>query len=512
MADEVEVWQEVCKPGHDNILRLYHFNARNSEIAMELIDPIGFDLVSLGTQYSYDNGKSMPIAETADIFTKLISALRYLNVEKEILHRDIKADQVLITSTQSVKLTDFGLAISLAKLSNDRKARCMPRNQGATNIAPEIPWPGSRDPAMYDAMVDVFGLGWILSQLYCNLITRKNGQLSENVLNIECGDDIGARTELQELMKTKEQLTKTNPAERMTLDQLEACAWIKTAREFEPQSILSQSRPVEVANRSFVRRFRKRLVSLCANLQDPFPAEGMLLEDIDSPDWTCLLIEKPSGHYDTFPSATTRIRRGERIFFQHKDAAQVEVICTNDEELQTLVGKLDSDGQILEETTVGGVTLRRGCELRNSTEEKLGVGVALCFDYDPSLQLSRMLKMDLSESKTRAETVQHLIPFSLEFDAFQFPGRLVTPSAVLGPGVFKATAHQRALDFRASYRINLAGIARLVEGSWEVNWMPGPDAVVLPGDFGLVVRRPSNAGITLPTITDSDLVNKGLVE
>ena len=65
-------------------------------IAMELVDPIGSDLVALG---SIDE-RLIPVHELAEISRQLASAQLYLHDEKQIVHRDLKADQVLVTIDQ----------------------------------------------------------------------------------------------------------------------------------------------------------------------------------------------------------------------------------------------------------------------------------------------------------------------------------------------------------------------------------------------------------------------------
>jgi serine/threonine protein kinase len=508
MAEEVALWQEVCCPGHDNILRLYHFSKSDSLIAMELIDPIGYDLVALGTLYSYDN-KMMPLAETADVFRKLISALRYMHKEKDVIHRDLKADQVLIAGNQDVKLTDFGLAVTVASLRADERLRPMPRSPGPTNIAPEIPQLGARNPAMYDGQVDLFGLGWILSQLYSDLLPRRGNIISEAVMRSECGDDAEAREILQDLAETRGKLIVTDPERRMTLDEMEARPWMRTGRgdTVLVPNLLGDTSDTS-SRRSVLRKFSKRLVAVCAVLQSPFPRAGMLLKDIHSADWTCLLIEKPNGEYDTFPSADTKLELRQRIFFGCKPNASVQLTCASEDEVQTLIANLDGEGHISKDLTVGGTEVLEGYTLRNSTDVK--VGAAVVFDYDPKLRLSRMLKLDFSDEKARQETYHALSPFSLEFDAFQFQENLVSPVAVLGPESCKSDDSQLALDFRSKYAINLAGIARPTDGKLEVEWMPGPHSLLCPGSFGLVVRKPTKSGITLPTVTCEKLVEMGL--
>eukprot|EP00927_Polykrikos_kofoidii_P068616 TRINITY_DN6395_c1_g1_i1.p1 TRINITY_DN6395_c1_g1~~TRINITY_DN6395_c1_g1_i1.p1 ORF type:complete len:578 (-),score=81.42 TRINITY_DN6395_c1_g1_i1:191-1732(-) len=509
MIEEMEIWDDACKPGHDNILRFYHFSKIDSTIAMELIEPIGFDLVALGTKYSYDQGRLMPVSETAEIMRKLVSALRYLHEAKQILHRDMKADQVLITGEQNVKLTDFGLAITMSKLARDPKSRCLPRSVGS-NIAPEIPNVGTKNPTKYDGKVDVFGLGYILNQLYSKLIPRKGKRPSLSALRGECGDCIVARRELEDIVITSQELMNPSPEERITLSELDGKQWMKAARGSEDGvPLLSPTPEVE---RKFLRRFGKRLVTRYAKLDAPFPAEGLLLKNVASKDWTCLLIEGKNGTFDTFPRADTMLLRGQRIFFGCKEKATVEVSCTSTSEADALRKALDKEGHLTEDMTIGGTVLLRGYELCDPRARDFLIGTKIAFESDPKMLLSLKLKLQFTDELARSENYKALMPFSLEFDAFEFPEELVSPSAVLGSQEFKSDEKQVALNFRSKFEINLAGIVNPGVQGQAVEWMPGPRSVVVPGSFGLVVRKPTTAGVSLPTITDLELEEKGLVQ
>ena len=114
-VDDVIV-QEICKEvsilkdlDHPNIVRYFNSFAdrENVYIIMELLE--GYSLADYVLSQSE---KKHRIKESTiwSIFVQLSAALRYLHVEKRIVHRDLAPGNVLLDSTMNVKLADFGLA------------------------------------------------------------------------------------------------------------------------------------------------------------------------------------------------------------------------------------------------------------------------------------------------------------------------------------------------------------------------------------------------------------------
>jgi serine/threonine protein kinase len=84
------------------------------------------------------------------VLYKTVKALKFLH-DKDILHRDIKSDNVLFSSDGKIKLADFGYACKLTQQQIKRKSKvgtiCW--------MAPEM----IRGKEKYDAKVDVWSLG-----------------------------------------------------------------------------------------------------------------------------------------------------------------------------------------------------------------------------------------------------------------------------------------------------------------------------------------------------------------
>ena len=114
-VDDVIV-EEICKEvailkelNHPNIIK-YHTSfadQANIYIVMELLD--GYSLADF--ILSQSEKKHRVREETIwSIFVQLCASLRYLHIDKRIVHRDLAPGNVLIDGDLKLKLADFGLA------------------------------------------------------------------------------------------------------------------------------------------------------------------------------------------------------------------------------------------------------------------------------------------------------------------------------------------------------------------------------------------------------------------
>jgi len=502
---EVDLWRKVCEPGHPNILRFHHyFLEPRPMIAMELVDPIGFDLVALGSLYNYDE-RLVPVHELAVIFRQLASALLYLHDEKQIVHRDLKADQVLVTIDQQAKLTDFGLSESIPEIARDIRVRWM---FPASNIAPEIKRRNDTSAQPYGGEVDAFGLGHTLKQL----AGARGDKLNESYVRKYSDGDAQNAELLADFLDSMHRLSSANKANRMSIAEFSRCRWIQHFSEERGHVALTRTPSGGIpAPRDGLSRFAHRFKATSALLPPTFPEEGMHLRDMYSgEDWTCLLIEAPakSGNIIHETSGETVLHRGDRVFFGCKDQSSVRVTAKTEEDVQQLRDALgaESSTTIQQRVTVCDVELFQGFEVDPASE--LGVGNEIIFNYDPKVKLSQVIGFRLGDETERNESIEGLLPFQLDFDFFKFPHEKVSPSAVLGLEQHKTSPEQQALNLRQRTGINLAGRVKLVpveqdSSGVEIEWVPGPRCEVHPGDLGLVVRFPtrSRGGISLPTLS-----------
>lgn len=96
--------QAAASLNHPNIVNIYDWGSQDGTyfIVMELLD--GQSL----KQYMNSKG-IIPPAESMDIIKKVLSALNFAH-KHDIIHRDVKPHNIILTSEGGVKVTDFGIA------------------------------------------------------------------------------------------------------------------------------------------------------------------------------------------------------------------------------------------------------------------------------------------------------------------------------------------------------------------------------------------------------------------
>jgi NIMA (never in mitosis gene a)-related kinase 10 len=142
---------------HPNIIRYYTSFAdrQNIYIVMELLD--GYSLADF--ILSQQEKKYRVKEETIwSIFVQLCAALRYLHIEKRIVHRDLAPGNVLIDGELKLKLADFGLA---KQWGNTQSTSVMKSFVGTILYScPEIV-----QSKPYTEKADIWSLGCIMYEL-----------------------------------------------------------------------------------------------------------------------------------------------------------------------------------------------------------------------------------------------------------------------------------------------------------------------------------------------------------
>ncbi|WP_049867545.1 protein kinase family protein [Paenibacillus sp. D9] len=153
-VDEIKI---LFKISHPNVVRVYNYylypDKKLGYLQMEYINGIPIDqFVPLWGKY-WD-----------DIFTEVISAFMYLEANK-ILHRDIRAANILIDNEENVKVIDFGFGKKLE-----------PTEQDGRSVF--LNWPVSQLPnetaieGIYNHKTEIYFIG----KLFQNILGDELGQ------------------------------------------------------------------------------------------------------------------------------------------------------------------------------------------------------------------------------------------------------------------------------------------------------------------------------------------------
>lgn len=133
-------------------------------LCMEIMD------LSLAMLYRlvHEKGGKFPEEVLGYIFVKLIDALCYCKW-KNIMHRDVKPDNVLLNYTGEIKLCDFGESRTLEN-------SCVSTNAGTVRY-----WPPERfSGCQYDARSDVWSLGISMVEIILGELPYSHHENNEN--------------------------------------------------------------------------------------------------------------------------------------------------------------------------------------------------------------------------------------------------------------------------------------------------------------------------------------------
>ncbi|CAI5489532.1 unnamed protein product [Closterium sp. Naga37s-1] len=200
---EIKVWHTLS---HPNVVQFIgaSLNAGNIRAPSDAKPPPGQPLWAIVTEYMGGGtlrgylarrGK-LPPKESVRLALHIARGLCYLHA-RDVVHRDLKSDNLLLDHKGTVKIADFGVARTEAKNPND-----MTCETGTVRwMAPEV-----IDHKPYTRRVDVYSFGIVLWELVTSDLPFKGLtfiQLAFNVVNKNMRPEVpaGCEPELAALMQ-----------------------------------------------------------------------------------------------------------------------------------------------------------------------------------------------------------------------------------------------------------------------------------------------------------------------
>ncbi|KAG0304141.1 hypothetical protein BGZ97_001606 [Linnemannia gamsii] len=207
------------KLNHTNIVKLYEVLDVAAEDSMYMV----FELCELGalTEVSVGDkpGKIFTDSECRDVFQQMVLGIEYLH-EHDIVHRDIKPDNLLLSADGTLKIVDFGVSEMFTKKGDDM----IKKSAGSPAfMAPEL---CRSHGEVSGKPTDLWSMGVTLFCIRYGRLPFKSGMSLElqKMIN-EDEPDLGDEQDPR-FRTTITRLLEKGASKRITIDELRIDPWL----------------------------------------------------------------------------------------------------------------------------------------------------------------------------------------------------------------------------------------------------------------------------------------------
>ncbi|KAK9084443.1 hypothetical protein Scep_030914 [Stephania cephalantha] len=221
---------------HPNIVRLHEVLASKTKIYLVLEYVSGGELY-----YRIEKGRLSEV-NSRKVFQQLIDAVSYCH-DKDIYHRDLKLENILVDPTGTIKISDFGLSASADHFKNDGLLHTI---CGSPHyVAPEV----FSCKGYNGASADLWSCGVILYVLltgylpFCDRnLARLYQKIAEGNAKIPQWLSPGAQNLIRRLLDT-------NPKTRITADEIKQDEWFK--QDYTPANPIEEDQETYIDSEIF---------------------------------------------------------------------------------------------------------------------------------------------------------------------------------------------------------------------------------------------------------------------
>ncbi|OHT13370.1 CAMK family protein kinase [Tritrichomonas foetus] len=189
---------------------------------------IAIEYVENGNLLDYINAnKGLQEPEARKIFYQIITTLEYLHIERRVMHRDLKAENVLLDKFFNIRLVDFGLSKAFTKNDPFLMSICGSPAYVSPEIIKEKP---------YTTAADIWSCGVLLYAMVVGVLPFNGDNITnllETILSVNPPIPLNLSPELRQLLL---RLLNKDPRGRITIQEIKEHPWLA---DYEDSQIMS---------------------------------------------------------------------------------------------------------------------------------------------------------------------------------------------------------------------------------------------------------------------------------
>lgn len=226
-------------------------------------------------------------------FCQLISVLEYLHVQKQIVHRDLKAENILLDKYYNIRLIDFGLSNFFSADKTYLETACGSPAYASPEMVKGNP---------YNSKSDIWSAGILLFAMCAGELPYEDDNVQKLLQKIAFKEPVYPSSFSLQLKDLLRKILSKDPERRLTIDQIKQHPWFS---QYEYSNIMNMDFGVS-------RSWRVRRSSTAEDIVDREIVQQMMSLGIDTSKLTNALLCEETNSY----TAIYRMLRKAKITSQ----------------------------------------------------------------------------------------------------------------------------------------------------------------------------------------------------